>query len=84
MPTAQKAAALQPVSKDAIERLDHKMFRRLGLEHLGELGTVLEDTFKVEFIERNAIEGDVLPWDGIPDDFVLARYTAYVIPKEGS
>ncbi|QFP95524.1 hypothetical protein SEA_GAUGELDP_41 [Mycobacterium phage GaugeLDP] len=90
MPTARRASMLQPVSKEAVEAIDHKHFRAEALRKFAELGTVLEDTFTMEFIERAQIDGNVLPWGymvgdewvTIPDDFVMARYDAFVVPKE--
>ncbi|BBC43862.1 hypothetical protein [Mycobacterium phage GS4E] len=92
MPTAQKAAMLQPVSKhfldwfagDAEEAL--KKSARIKFE---ELGQVVSD-IATKVIERAEIDGMPFPWeyelDGeivrIPDDFVMIRYEAYVVPKE--
>lgn len=90
MPTALKAAVLQPISKLFLEwfgETDH--FMQEARSHFEKLGEVV-GTVEVKVIERASIDGMVMPWtyevDGqvieIPDDFVMARYSAYVIPKE--
>ncbi|AMB18531.1 hypothetical protein KIY82_gp65 [Mycobacterium phage Centaur] len=94
MPTAQKAAMLQPVSKhflewfagDAEEALQKSA--RIKFEELGQV--VGNITSKVH--ERAEIDGMVMPWeyelDGeiirLPDDFVMIRYEAFVVPKEAA
>ncbi|AIW02936.1 hypothetical protein KIY87_gp59 [Mycobacterium phage Malec] len=94
MPTAQKAAMLQPVSKhflewfagDAEEALQKSA--RIKFEELGQVvGNITSKVF-----ERESIGGITFPWeyeiDGeivrIPDDFVMIRYEAFVIPKEAA
>ncbi|AHJ86654.1 hypothetical protein CRB1_43 [Mycobacterium phage CRB1] len=94
MPTAQKAAMLQPVSKhfldwfagDAEKAL--KDSARIKFEELGRVVSPI--TSKVH--ERAEIDGMTMPWeyelDGeiirLPDDFVMIRYEAFVIPKEAA
>ncbi|ALF02185.1 hypothetical protein SEA_LADYBIRD_44 [Mycobacterium phage LadyBird] len=85
---------LQPVSKhfldwfagDAHEAL--KTSARIKFEELGQVVSPI--TAKVH--ERAEIDGMTMPWeyelDGeiirLPDDFVMIRYEAFVVPKEAA
>ncbi|QXO13320.1 hypothetical protein SEA_TROOPER_43 [Mycobacterium phage Trooper] len=92
MPVAQKAAMLQPVSKNFLEwfagNAEEALMESAQIK-FAELGQVVgKITSKVH--ERAEIDGMVMPWeyelDGeivrLPDDFVMIRYEAFVIPKE--
>uniref|UniRef100_A0AAU8GR61 Uncharacterized protein n=1 Tax=Mycobacterium phage BabyBack TaxID=3158877 RepID=A0AAU8GR61_9CAUD len=94
MPVAQKAAMLQPVSKhffdwfagDAEQALLESA--RIKFEELGQI--VGPITKKVH--EPAQIDGMTMPFeyelDGeivrLPDDFVMVRYEAFVVPKEAA
>ncbi|AIK69077.1 hypothetical protein PBI_TRIKE_38 [Mycobacterium phage Trike] len=93
MQVAQKAALLQPMSKlflDWFGETDVFMTEaRYKFEKLGEVVGNIE----VQVLERPTIDGVVFPWsyeleDGtvlqIPDDFVMVRFEAFVVPKDES
>ncbi|AVR76811.1 hypothetical protein KIY83_gp41 [Mycobacterium phage Fameo] len=94
MPTAQKAAMLQPVSKHFLEWFAgdaHAALKKSAQIKFEELGKVV-GKIQSKVIERPTIDGISFPWeyelDGeivrIPDDFVVIRYEAFVVPKEAA
>lgn len=81
---ARKAAGIFPFAPE-IAFHPHELLR-FALDSLARLGVVDEDTLKIEIFERASLDGIVLPiqWEGfkIPDDWLVARIEAYVIPHE--
>ncbi|WXX09751.1 hypothetical protein [Mycobacterium phage MS619] len=85
---------LQPVSKHFLEWFAgdaHEALMKSARIKFEELGQVIGEVAS-KVIERAEIDGHVLPWeyeiDGemvrIPDDFVMIRYEAFVVPKEAT
>lgn len=86
MAKARRAVVMFPMSDEAYERLDPKLFRQYVLDRLAGYGTVLPETLEIGVRRRATIDGVTFPWyaEGIrlPDNTVLARASAYVIPNE--
>lgn len=82
---AKKAGAFFPFAPEIIENHPGEIVR-YALDGLAALGVVDETTLELEIYERASLDGVVMPqqWAGvdIPDDWLIARATAWVIPHE--
>jgi hypothetical protein len=83
---AEKAAVILPVSRSGYEHFDRRLWEIYARDEFDKLGVCMPETIELQVIERQSIDGIVIPmtFEGytLPDDTVLLRFTAYVVPNE--